>query len=271
VEAPARFQIGQLYERGAIHEEYSGQRQSGIITPANHPVVFIITGSTGLKFGYADEWDDEGVFHYFGEGQTGDMKFEAGNSAVRDHAKREKELHLFERDGNGFLRYAGEMLCAGYQWRTAPDKSESSRQAIVFQLIPAATASTAPYDGVPSETDLAKLAEAADSDPTESNDSGVSRRRTYARSRALRTYVRARAAGTCEGCGEDSPFIAMDGSHYLEAHHTERRSDSGPGNRKTVIALCPNCHSRIHFGVDGDAYNEQLKEKLQRIETENPG
>jgi 5-methylcytosine-specific restriction protein A len=267
VEAPPRFQIGQLYQRETIHEEYNGQRQSGIVTPADHPVVFIITGSSGLKFGYADKWDDEGVFHYFGEGQTGHMKFEAGNAAVRDHAKREKELHLFEGAGNGYLRYIGEMLCAGYRWRTAPDKSGSQRQAIVFQLIPAATASTAPYDGG-SVTDLAKLAEMADADPTENSDSGESRRKTYARSRALRTYVRARAAGVCEGCGENSPFTAMDGGDYLETHHTKRRSDSGPGNRKTVIALCPNCHSRVHFGIDGEAYNEQLKEKLQKIEAE---
>lgn len=270
MQAPPRFQIGQLYERGAIHEEYSGQRQSGIITPADHPVVLIITGASGLKFGYADKWDEEGVFHYFGEGQTGDMRFAAGNTAVRDHAKHEKELHLFERAGNGSLRYVGEMVCAGYEWKTAPDKHGAPRQAIVFQLVPATTASATPYDGIPSVNDLARLAQEADTDPTENADSGESRRRTYARSRALRTYVRARANGVCEGCGEDAPFKAMDGNAYLEAHHTKRRSDFGPGNRRTVIALCPNCHTRVHFSIDGDAYNEELKEKLQQIEAGDP-
>lgn len=266
VEASPRFQIGQLYERGLIHEEYSGQRQSGIITPADHPVIFVITGSTGLRFGYADEWDDEGVFHYFGEGQIGDMKFSAGNAAVRDHARREKELHLFERADRGYLRYVSEMLCGGYQWRTAPDKHGSPRKAIVFQLVPAATAAAGSYDGFASAADLTELAKAADADPTESADPGESRRRTYARSRALRNYVRARADGACEGCNKKAPFMAMDGSDYLEAHHTKRRSDSGPGDRRTVIALCPNCHSRVHFGIDGDAYNEDLKQKLQELE-----
>jgi 5-methylcytosine-specific restriction protein A len=270
MEAPPRFQVGQVYERGEIHEEYNGQRQGGIITPVDYPVVFIITGSTGLEFGYADEWDDEGVFHYFGEGQAGDMRFEKGNTAVRDHAKRERELHLFERTSSGFLRYVGEMLCAGYEWKVAPDKHGTPRQAIVFQLVPAATASAAPYDGMPSSDDLAKLAQAADIDPTECSDPGESRRKTYARSRALRTYVRTRANGVCEGCGMDAPFVAADGNAYLEAHHTQRRSDFGPGNRKTVIALCPNCHTRVHFGVDGDAYNAELKSKLQQIEPGEP-
>jgi predicted HNH restriction endonuclease len=29
-----------------------------------------------------------------------------------------------------------------------------------------------------------------------------------------------------------------------------------------VIALCPNCHYRVHHGEDGDAYNQELIEVL---------
>ncbi|MGH2974687.1 MAG: HNH endonuclease, partial [Solirubrobacterales bacterium] len=79
-------------------------------------------------------------------------------------------------------------------------------------------------------------------------------------------YVRARADGFCEGCGQAAPFAARDGDPYLEPHHTRRRSDSGPGNRRTVIAVCPTCHSRVHYGIDGDAYNDGLIALLQEIE-----
>jgi 5-methylcytosine-specific restriction protein A len=30
-------------------------------------------------------WTGEGVFQYTGEGQSGDMTFEVGNKAIRDH------------------------------------------------------------------------------------------------------------------------------------------------------------------------------------------
>jgi 5-methylcytosine-specific restriction protein A len=267
MEAPPRFQVGRLYERGELHAEYRGQRQRGIITPADHPVIFIISGSTGLLYGYADTWDEDGVFHYFGEGQTGNMRFEAGNAAIRDHAVDEKELHLFEHVKGKDLRYRGEMVCSGYEWKTAPDKTGASRQAIVFQLIPAAAVPTLELEDTWGSGDLTELARAADEDPTEHSDSHLSLQRAFARSRALRRYVRARAKGVCEGCEQPAPFSAKDGSGYLEAHHTRRRSDSGPGNRRTVIALCPNCHSRIHFGKDGDSYNHELQSKLRKIET----
>ena len=252
---------------GGLHATYGGQRQRGIITPADHRVILVISGSTGLKYGYADEWDEDGVFHYYGEGQTGDMTFTGGNVAVRDHAAREKELHLFEHVKGKDLRYVGEMICAGYEWRTAPDRTGASRQAIVFQLVPAAAVPTSELSDFPGEDDLGELARAADQDPTEQSDAHLSLQRTFARSRALRRYVRARANGVCEGCSKPAPFHAKDGSHYLEAHHTRRRSDSGPGDRKTVIALCPNCHSRVHFGQDGDSYNDELQLKLRAIES----
>ena len=37
-----------------IHERFGGQQQVGIITPADHPVVIVITGEEELQHGYAD-------------------------------------------------------------------------------------------------------------------------------------------------------------------------------------------------------------------------
>ena len=72
------FEIGQAYKRTDLHKQYSGQRQGGISTPKEHPFIFLFTGQTGGQYGYRDEWE-AGVFHYTGEGQSGDMRFKAGN------------------------------------------------------------------------------------------------------------------------------------------------------------------------------------------------
>jgi len=43
----------QIYNRRRdIHGKYGGQEQGGIITPAQHPLVFLVTGSSGP----ADGW-----------------------------------------------------------------------------------------------------------------------------------------------------------------------------------------------------------------------
>jgi 5-methylcytosine-specific restriction protein A len=265
MEAPDRFAIGRVYQRSKLLDEYGGQRYGGISTPRQSPLIFIFTAAEGLAHGYADEWDADGVFHYFGEGQSGDMTFSGGNAAIRDHAENEKEIHLFEKVESKLVRYRGEVICSGYEWRTAPDSAGEERQAIVFQLVQASAVPELGAAGPPAGASLAELAAAADADPTEESGPKEGLHKTYARSQALKLFVRVRADGRCEGCGENAPFQTKGGAPYLEAHHTNRLSDSGPGNRQTVIALCPNCHSRVHYGADGDAFNDELKSKLAKL------
>jgi 5-methylcytosine-specific restriction protein A len=266
VEVPARFVTGRVYQRTALHDKYGGQRQGGIATPKSSPIILVFTGSSGQSFGYDDEPDEDGVFHYFGEGQTGDMAFSRGNAAIRDHSLNEKELHLFEAAGSGRVRYLGEFLCSGFNWRVAKDKAGDDRQAIVFQLVRVAGLDGDNLEFSHTSPSLAELAALADADLTEENTPKDGLRKTYARSEALKRFVRARADGSCEACGKGAPFVGKDGIAFLEAHHTNRRSDSGPGDRRTVIALCPNCHCRVHYGRDGSTFNETLKEKLAGIE-----
>jgi 5-methylcytosine-specific restriction protein A len=79
------FNVGQTYRRKDLHDQYGGQRQGGISTPADQPLIFLFTGGRGSLWGYEDSWEPDGTFRYSGEGQTGDMEFRAGNLAVRDH------------------------------------------------------------------------------------------------------------------------------------------------------------------------------------------
>jgi len=90
--------------------------------------------------------------------------------------------------------------------------------------------------------------------------------REYTRSTEVRRYVMKRADGVCEGCAEPAPFTSKTGEPYLHAHHVHELSDGGSDMRSTVIALCPNCHYRVHHGEDGDEYNLELQQKLETIE-----
>ena len=65
------FVPGKLYRRRDLHKEFGGQRQGEISTPAKAPFIFLITGESGTQHGYSDEWTNEGVFLYTGEGQRG--------------------------------------------------------------------------------------------------------------------------------------------------------------------------------------------------------
>ncbi len=128
------FEIGSIYRRQELHNEYGGQRQGGISTPANHPLIFLFTGDTGEMHGYNDGWQSDGSFWYYGEGQRGDMEFVRGNRAIVNHSVNKKALYLFESVGSGKVRFLGEFYCECYHENEAPDSDGKIRKAIVFEL-----------------------------------------------------------------------------------------------------------------------------------------
>jgi Domain of unknown function (DUF3883) len=148
VDTSPSFNPGQLYRRRDLHKQYGGQEQGGISTPANAPFVMLITGDSGKRYGYTDEWTDEGLFWYTGEGQHGDMAMKSGNRAIRDHKEKGKSLCLFEqnKEDKRFLRFLGEMEYVTHSFREAPDEDGRIRKAIVFHLRP--TGSIAPDSAV---------------------------------------------------------------------------------------------------------------------------
>ena len=39
----------------------------------------------------------------------------------------------------------------------------------------------------------------------------------------------------------------MDNNPYLESHHVKWLSKGGEDEVKNIVALCPNCHKRMHI------------------------
>ncbi|WP_428031541.1 HNH endonuclease [Ancylobacter sp.] len=263
------FERGRTYNRRAdIHGRYGGQQQGGIITPSLHQLVIAITGEEGEQHGYSDRLRADGVFEYFGEGQIGDMQMVRGNRQIGGHAAAGKSLLLFRKDRSGRLRFEGEWVCENVLERDAPDRNRAMRRAFVFEL--------RPLEAVKVEVDKDKRLQVEEHiDVLRSQAMAAAKmaapsdtvfRTVYERSIAVRRYVLARAKGLCEGCAACAPFNRPDGTPYLEPHHIRRVSDGGPDDPRHVIALCPNCHRRVHAADDGEAYNYELASKLRSIE-----
>jgi 5-methylcytosine-specific restriction enzyme A len=85
------------------------------------------------------------------------------------------------------------------------------------------------------------------------------------RSEAIKSYALKRANGDCEGCSQPAPFFSKGGP-FLEVHHIERIADGGPDHPENVAALCPNCHKRAHFSLDGEEYNQRVRNKIKIVE-----
>ncbi|WP_312310301.1 HNH endonuclease [Stenotrophomonas indicatrix] len=213
------FDVGALYNRKEqIHAVFGGQQQGGISTPKEHPLVIAFTGEAGVSHGYHDFWDDDEFFHYFGEGQVGDMKYVAGNRAIGEHVKDGKTLVVFQMMGKGRpYRYLGRFMCqSSYVQPGTPDREGQPRSAIVFRL----RSLEASLGLAASETDQAEIDATVD-------DVGATSTRRETEVRTKQRLFRERLIGVEKGCRltgiEDLRFLRA--SHikpWAESTHSER-------------------------------------------------
>ena len=126
------FTEGTIYKRSTIHDQYGGNRQSGISPSAKHPYIFIFTGAEGKQYGYKDRWENKNVFSYTGEGQVGDMQFTKGNLALLEHRSNNKRVFLFKYAEKGFVEYVSEVEAIDFDFFETKDRNGALRQGIKF-------------------------------------------------------------------------------------------------------------------------------------------
>ncbi|AXR82300.1 HNH endonuclease [Natrarchaeobaculum sulfurireducens] len=264
IPAVSALEEGETYHRVKLHEKYGGARYRGIAPCKDHPYVFIFTGDSGEEYGYLDEFRGD-TFVYTGEGREGDMEMTQGNKAIRDHRKDGREIHLFESNEEAWsVTYVGQFEYAGWFHQRLEDTNGNYRKAICFELEPVDNNVEIETDDL-GQLDLETLYERAKGNSAPEaleGETTATKRITYSRSKPVKEYALRVADGVCQGCEEPAPFIGKDGEPFLEVHHLHRRSDGGPDNPDNVVALCPNCHRRVHHGQDKNEFNNAVVEKI---------
>jgi len=126
------FVLNNIYKRSSLHDEFGGSRRGGIAVSARFPYIFIFSGDTGHQHGYKDQWENENVFSYTGEGQTGDMRFIKGNLALREHMKSGRRIFMFSSNGKAFVKFEGELELVEFGFFEGPDREGNERVSIKF-------------------------------------------------------------------------------------------------------------------------------------------
>ena len=68
----------------------------------------------------------------------------------------------------------------------------------------------------------------------------------YERDLDVIAYVRVRANHNCEMCGTPG-FLKDNGEPYIEVHHLKRLADGGSDIPENAVALCADCHRKLHY------------------------
>lgn len=78
------------------------------------------------------------------------------------------------------------------------------------------------------------------------DDSKITITKVFSRSVIVREFARRVAKGICQLCDMKAPFVDKNNQPFLEVHHIHYLSLGGTDTLENVVALCPNCHRRIH-------------------------
>ena len=218
---------------------------------------------------YDDRWiSDE--FHYTGMGMEGDQHLEfAQNKTLAESSKNQVDIHLFEVFKEKEYTYAGKVILAGKPYKEKqPDKNNHQRSVWMFPLKLAGKNTLTVSEDIIRDNFERKAKKArnlsnselkhrADSSlPIAGNRLVASKQ--YDRNAWVAEYAKRRADGICQLCKNEAPFRDKTGNPFLETHHLIWLSKGGEDTIKNTVALCPNCHRRMHI-LDDDRDVEQLR------------
>lgn len=88
---------------------------------------------------------------------------------------------------------------------------------------------------------------------------------TFNRNPEVVAWVLKNSNGFCEGCKCPAPFKKPDGQFYLEVHHMRRLADGGSDTITNALAVCPNCHRRLHYSDDKEIFLSSIYKNIDRL------
>lgn len=206
---------------------------------------------------YDDRWESD-VLHYTGMGQEGDQSLDfMQNKTLAQSNSNGVNVFLFEVFKSAEYTFIGRvnLSSAPYQEIQADNKG-LSRHVWIFpiklaneffaideKVISKSYQSKELKAKRLSDAELEKRAKLNSSRPTSIRNVEVQQ---YERSVFICELAKRKAKGICQLCKQPAPFNNAKGEPYLETHHIEWLAKGGEDSIQNTVALCPNCHRKMH-------------------------
>ncbi|PNA00002.1 restriction endonuclease [Pseudomonas sp. FW305-17] len=225
----------------------------------SHATNTLVIVSNHVKSVYDDRWEGD-IFHYTGMGQHGNQSLRsAQNKTLNESPTNKIKIHLFEVFEPKQYTYIGEVILVGDAYEEKQyDARMNLRNVWVFPLkLCASDAPKIPASSLlnvikEKEKKIRKFSDVEiEENALRTQQLLVSRRHTeapyYLRSIWVAEFAKRRAKGNCELCTKPAPFERRNGEPYLETHHIHWLASGGADSVENTVALCPNCHRRMHI------------------------
>jgi 5-methylcytosine-specific restriction protein A len=239
-----------------------------------HKTNTLIIISNHIKSIYDDRWSGN-VLHYTGMGTKGDQSLNfQQNKTLAESKTNGVTVHLFEVFKDQEYTYMGEVILDGTPYQEIQtDEQDKPRKVYIFPLtlisgerqvqqkdrdnidnIRARKAKKLPIE------ELQKLAARSGKVATCYQQKFTN----YERNIWVSELAKRLAKGQCQLCLQPAPFKNTKGEPYLETHHIIWLSKGGDDTCENTVALCPNCHKKMHI-VNNEEDIETLKNRNKEL------
>jgi 5-methylcytosine-specific restriction enzyme A len=260
--------IGQVYHNQEIAKAFKYSTQGGM--RRSHATNTLVIFSDHTKGIYEDKWiinsDGEEILLYTGMGQEGDQDIEFGqNKTLNESRSNGVRVYLFEAFISGEHVFKGQVELVQDPYT----EIQLGREVWMFPLRVVGNKYMIPEDLIKEkksekEKEAQKLND-KDLFGRAKNADRVGQRyttsKTFDRDPFVSEYVKQRANGCCDLCGNPAPFTDKKGRPYLENHHVVWLSRGGEDTIYNTAAVDPSCHRRLHV-LDLKEDIDVLKKKL---------
>lgn len=256
IETNSTLSQGQIFNNSQLRQIFKCSPQGGMRRSLQTNSLVII--SNHLESIYDDRWVGD-IFHYTGMGQKGDQSLiYAQNKTLAESDRNGVNVYLFEVERDKEYIYQGRVELSGNPYTDRqPDVDGNDREVIVFplKLIDAEPLRFGKDIFEQSQKIREKKARKLSFDELKEkatrtrNIAGERKVESiqYERDPYVALFTKKRAKGICDLCAKEAPFTDKHGQPYLESHHIIWLSRNGEDSIENTVALCPNCHRKMHL------------------------
>jgi 5-methylcytosine-specific restriction protein A len=267
-EAINKLKPGTILDNKGLRETFGCSPQGGMRRSLETNTLVIVSNHVASI--YDDRWVDD-VLLYTGMGSAGDQSLEfAQNRTLSESNDNGVAVHLFEVFVEQEYTYKGQVTLSGKPYfESQTDIDGSLRNVCVFPLkLSEEAAHVLPRAYVEkaftkklrqakrlTDGELERRATSSSRKPGTRSTSSLQ----YDRDPWVVEYAKRRANGVCQLCKESAPFNNNKGEPYLEVHHIVWLAKGGEDTPENTVALCPNCHRKMHVVDCKDDVNSLFK------------
>ncbi len=249
------LKIGNHYNNDDICNTFLCAPQGGM--RRSHKTNTLVLVANHTKSLYEDEWKLD-TMNYTGMGSKGDQSLEfAQNKTLVESNENGVNVHFFEVFADKVYTYQGQVVLSDKPFQEQQDDEDGNPRDVWIFPLKRKDGSTPLIPRVSLDKTLERKVRKSSilsldelksraSKSTAKPGSRISTTTTYQRDPNVVNYTLKRANGVCELCEQPAPFKKKNGGPYLEVHHVVQLANDGDDTIENAVALCPNCHRRMH-------------------------